>query len=200
VRKPHYSQQQRSSPPAPNGNAVFCFRQPASARTNKSEFIGFYFQSAERHFRYIFQRAGFLISVPSFSPLVGHIKEGGKEKERRSELFLFIYTGTALAAALAAAAAAARHKHTAHILAWGRTALAPERAVPGCSGVRVRGALRGGFRGVPGLFRGSPNPKKTPPAWCCQPFCPPPPPPLPSKPGNMRWCVLCQNELLRLAP
>jgi hypothetical protein len=30
------------------------------ARTNKSAFIGFYFESAERHFRILFHRVGFL--------------------------------------------------------------------------------------------------------------------------------------------
>jgi hypothetical protein len=34
------------------------------SRASKSAFIGFYFQSAERHFRVLFQSVGFLISVP----------------------------------------------------------------------------------------------------------------------------------------
>jgi hypothetical protein len=70
---------------------------PAPARTNKSAFSDSVFESAERHFRILFQRVGFLISV-GFSPCLGallvHIRAGGKEKERRSELLLFIYKGT----------------------------------------------------------------------------------------------------------
>ena len=40
-----------------------------ASRTNKSAFSGSIFESAERHFRILFQRVGFLISV-DFSPLV----------------------------------------------------------------------------------------------------------------------------------
>jgi hypothetical protein len=75
---------------------------------------------------------------------------------------------------------------------WPRNALF--RGVPGSGS----GVLRGGFWGVPGLFRVHQSPSKQPLSVVLSALLIPPPP-LPP-PGDMRWCVLCQNKLLRLAP